>query len=289
MSYVTSQTNADHDRHAYWIQQMDAAYDFMSDISGYPVTECGEPLVSLHQAVEDAGVEVAFSEKKHVRGLSRLFFLREGLIPRFIGAAAEMNARGWIIKIEDAFRSREMQKYLSRADYTFDVILKKVIWELDGQIPSTQHLLKRITALIATTPKTGTHMSGSALDISVIARGTGKEIDRGGPYLELSELTPMDSPLISDEAQANRRAITNIMRSHGFVHYPYEFWHYSQGDAYDQYLNKSGRPGRYGPIDADLDTGSITPIANPSTPLNSQTEMEHQIEHALKRLEPRQA
>ena len=137
-------------------------------------------------------------------------------------------------------------------------------------------------------PKTGTHMSGSAIDISVLHRGqdrgdTTREVDRGAPYLEMSALTPMDSPFISDEARRNRHAITDLMREHGFVEYPYEFWHYSSGDAYDQFLRKTGRPAIYGAVDWDPATGKVTPIPNPTEPLNTQEEIKAEIEAAMKR------
>ena len=44
----------------------------------------------------------------------------------------------------------------------------KVIWELDGQTPDADFLFKRLLTLVAQIPKTGTHMSGSAIDISVL-------------------------------------------------------------------------------------------------------------------------
>ena len=284
MTSIPPPANADDDRKAYWIRQMNAAHDFVIAVTRQPLQECGEPLESLPEAVEAAGVEVLFSEKQHCRGLPRIFRLRKGLIPQFIAAAGGMNARGWMIKIEDAFRTRKMQKNLALADYTFDVILRKVMWELDGRLPPASHLLKRVTVLVATAPQIGTHMSGSALDISIIARDTRTELLRGAPYLELSELTPMDSPFVSDKARENRRTISDIMRRHGFVPYPYEFWHYSQGDAFGEYLAKSGLPARYGPVDENLETGDLTPIENPHLLLVSLDEIRGGIQRALKRL-----
>ena len=284
MAGVACESRGEDERRAYWVEQMDAAYEFMGEVSAYPVSECGEPLEPLRCAVEEAGVEVAFSARPHVRGIGRVFCLRRGLVAGFVAAAREMNAHGWALRVEDGYRSREMQRYLSRVDYVLDVILGKVVWELDGELPTTAQLCKRVTALVATTPKMGTHMSGSALDVSVIARDDGSEVWRGGPYLELSELTPMASPFVSAEARGNRRAISKIMRGHGFVAYPYEFWHYSQGDAYDEYLNRSGRPARYGAVDADLETGEVTPIENPLEALNSVEEIQAEVEGALRRL-----
>lgn len=270
-------------RRAYWAAKMDEAYAFMAQIRQYPVAECGEPLVSLVDAVRGAGVEVAFSEKPHVQGLPRLFWLRAGLIDDFMQCARAMNARGWILKVEDAFRTLTMQKFLAREPYTFDVIVDRLLWEGKGVLPSVELVMRRVGALVAAAPKVGTHMSGSAIDISVLARDSGREVDRGRPYLEMSELTPMASPFVSAESQANRAAITALMRKHGFVTYPWEFWHYNQGDAYDHYLNQTGQTARYGAVNVTFTDGSVQAIEDTLTPLNSYTEIESEMQRALER------
>jgi len=276
----------DDERRAYWTRSFDDAYRFMfEDILPYPVAECGEGLVPLREAASAAGVQVLFSGAEHVNGLPRLFYLREGQIPGFLGAAREMNERGWILRVEDAFRTAEMQKYLGRTPKVFDAVLRSVIWELDGRMPDPEFMFRRCSGLVATVPKFGTHMSGSAIDISVVHRDDpGREVDRGAPYLEMSELTPMDSPFVSAQAQRNRREITALMLRHGFVGYPWEFWHYSSGDAYDQFLRKTGRPAIYGAVHRDAATNAITPFADPTEPLNSRDEVRAEIEAALKRL-----
>ena len=270
------QSGDERERRAYWTRQMDAAYDFMLAIQDYPVEECGEPLASLPDAVDAAGVRVLFSELPHVRGLRRLHFLRRGLLQDFLAAAKEMNARGWALKIEDAFRTREMQKHNALRPEVFPLVLSKTTWELGGKIPSVDLLRRRLAALIAMSPKVGTHCSGSAIDVSVLDLD-GAEVNRGAPYLEISEKTPMGSPFIPDEARRNRQEITDIMARHEFRTYQFEFWHYNRGDAYDEYLAGRGAPARYGAVDLDTDTGEVAPIADPTRPLNTEGEIEAMI------------
>lgn len=269
----------------YWTQQLEAAWSFMFErILPYPVLECGESLVDLPSAVRAAGVEVYFSDRPHVHGLPRIFCLREGQIAGFVGAAREMNARGWALRVEDGFRTREMQKHLGRTPAVFDAILDKVMWELGGQEPSAEFMFRRCSALVATVPKFGTHMSGSAIDLSVVLRDApGTEVDRGAPYLDMSARTPMDSPHVSAQARHHRREITALMQRHGFVAYPWEFWHYSSGDAYDQFLRQTGRPAIYGPVDWEATTGRLTPMADANQPLNSDEEIRDEIAAALRR------
>lgn len=272
------------ERREYWTAQMDAANAFMLQMIEYPVEECGEPLASMTDAVKAAGVEVEFSTSKIAADMDRVYYLRAGLIDDFIAIARDMNSRGWVMKVEDGYRSTTMQMHLARKPNVFDAILRSTIWENGGEVPSTELLFRRVSSLCATRPKTGTHMSGSAIDISVFDRDTRQEIDRGRPYLEMSELTPMLSPYVSPEAQQNRRDITDIMERHGFMHYPYEFWHYNKGDCYAEALNKTGKPGRYGAVHVEFPAGLVTPVPNPQEPLHSAQDVQREIEASLRRM-----
>ena len=264
----------DEARRRYWRESMEAAYRFMEEIAVYPVAECGEGLASMKEAAREAGVEVAFSTTPIGRGRSRIFRLREGLLEDLVEVGRRMNARGWVLVVEDGYRTREMQRELGREPRVFDRILERVTWELGGETPTGELMLRRLTALVATTPKIGTHMSGSAVDVSVVRREDGAEVDRGGRYLELSERTPMESPFVSEAARRNREEITAVFAERGFRAYPYEFWHYSKGDAYAEHLAGSPEPARYGPVEvADADTGRVEAIADPSALLSSEEEI----------------
>ena len=279
----TQRDNEDSHRD-FWTSQMESACGFMDAMLEYPVEECGETLVSLPESVRADGVAVQFSHTRLAAKHNRLFYLRRGLIEDFIAASRQMNDRGWILRVEDGFRSRAMQKDLALQESLFDRILQKVIWEAGGRTPDPKLMLRRLSVLIASCPKIGTHMSGSAIDISVLRAGDLSEIERGGPYLELSELTPMASPFVSVDANRNRTEISQIMQRHGFIAYPYEFWHYSKADAYWEFLTDSGKPARYGPVDFDIANGNISPISDPKAPLHLLEDIERHIKSSLYRL-----
>lgn len=120
-------------------------------------------------------------------------------------------------------------------------------------------------------------MSGSALDISVFERECGKEVDRGGPYITLSEITPMGSPFLTAQARRNREEITALMARYGFVAYPWEFWHYSSGDAYAEQLTGSGRAARYGTVHCAPGGGAVTPVEDPCRLLNAAEVLAEEI------------
>lgn len=274
----------DAEKKEYWTTQMEAAYAMMENIAEYPVVECGEEMVSLREEADKAGVSIEFSTTRIAGRFERVFYLRRSLVPDVLAIAEEMRKYGWTLKIEDAFRSCEMQKYLARAKDIFDNILKRVLWETAGKLPSPNFILRRITAVVATYPKIGTHMSGSAIDISAVHADTKEDVDLGGVYTEMSVVTPMASPYISVCARKNRDKITTIMKSHAFMAYPFEFWHYSKGDAYSEFLMKTGKTARYGAIDLDIERGEIVSIAEPRKLLNSLNEIQEEIGEALKRL-----
>ena len=76
--------------------------------------------------MREAGVEVAFSDLPHADGSPRLFWLRTSLMPRFLAVARAMNDRGWVLKVEDAYRTPAMQRALGTRPALFAAILEKV-------------------------------------------------------------------------------------------------------------------------------------------------------------------
>ena len=276
-------TSDDAARRAYWAEQMQLGYELVQKMMPFEVLECGQGFASIPEEASASGVEMLFSDTKIAGDLDRVFFIREGLVQDVISVGREMNERGWTLKIEDGYRSLEMQGQLGRKPEVFDAILQKCIWENGGELPPVELVFRRAMVLIANIPKTGTHMSGSAIDISVCRRDDGGEVWRGGPYLEMSERTPMRSPFIKADELANRLAITAVLEKHGFIHYPHEFWHYNQGDALGYALSGQTGPARYGPVHWDAQTNGVTPCEDPILPLNPMEVIEREIEAAIQR------
>ena len=270
-------------RRAYWTEQLELGYGMVEELMAFQVEECGEGFASIRDASESAGVEMLFSDTKIAGDMDRIFFLRESLVGDVVAIGQDMNRRGWVLKIEEGFRSLEMQGALVRKPSVFDSILKKCIWESGGEMPSTELVFRRAMVLVANLPKIGTHMSGSAIDISVFRRDDGSEVERGGPYIEVSEKTPMRSPFITEQELSNRLEITEVMESHGFMHFPFEFWHYNKGDAGDHILNKKPAPARFGPVNWNSETNEVLAVENPLEPLNPLPQIEKEIAAAMER------
>ncbi len=271
-------------RRAYWTEQMELGYKMVEQLIEFPVDECNEGFASISAEAEAAGVEMLFSTSKIAGDLDRIFYIRESLVKDVIAIGRAMNDRDWVLKVEEGFRSLEMQSMLVRKPEVFDAILQKCIWESGGEIPPVEFIFRRAIVMVANVPKIGTHMSGSAIDISVFHRDSDREVWRGGPYLEMSERTPMQSPYINDDELQNRIEITELMEAHGFMHFPFEFWHYNKGDAGDHILNGNSAPARYGPVNWDPQTNEVSPIADPLVPLNPLSAIEEEISLAMKRI-----
>lgn len=271
----------DDSRRQYWISQMEQGHAFMEDLMKYPVSENSEPVFPLIDVAGDSGVEVVFSQSQIAPGLDRQFFLRRGLVDNFVAAAREMNEIGWVLKVEDAYRSEPMQRQLGVRQEIVNKVIQMIVWENNGQIPELPLIKRRLGVLVARFPKTGTHMSSSALDISVLNRNDGTEIDRGRPYLEMSEKTPMQSPFVDQTALQNRARITEIMGKHNFAAYPFEFWHYSSGDAIYELLMNSGKPACYGAVHLDRGSNTVEPIDDPLAPLNDDDTVLAKIKVAI--------
>jgi len=261
---------------------MEQGLEFFNKVIEFPIDECGEDLVYLPEVLETDKLSVNYSDTETVPGMKRLFYLREGLIPRFQAMVKEFNRQKLILKIEDAYRNLEMQKQLALKDSILKKVIDLVYWETGNNSADLALIIKRLKVLVACCPATATHMSGSALDISILDKETGKEIDRGGPYLELSALTPMDSPFISAEARKNRHLISSIMNRYDFTAYPYEFWHYSSDDVLAGTTLRSYEYARYGPIDFDPTTGKIKQTSDPGRMLNTDSEILKKIKSILK-------
>ena len=272
-------------RRQFWREHMDRSYELVRAMATYEIRESGEALGSIRDAATTAGIEILFSETKIAGHLDRIYFIRESLLPDLVKIGREMNERGWILKIEDGFRTLEMQTELGRSPAVFDTIVRICRWECGGELPPPDLFDRRSTCLVANYPTGGTHLMGAAVDISVLSRDDGSEVWRGAPYIHMSEITPMDCPFITDEERRNRREITEIMERQGFMHYPGEFWHYNKGDAGYNILAATGKPARYGPIHWDPKTGAVTAFEDLTSPLTPPDQMAANVRAAIERLE----
>jgi D-alanyl-D-alanine dipeptidase len=243
------------DAAAYWAEQMEAGIAYVERVLAHPVEDDGEPMVDIVEGAREAGVEIRCSRIPHAAGRPRIFLVRAGLLAPLLAAAAELQASGHTLVVEDAFRTRAMQRDLALCDEFLEPLAASLLRVEPRADPAT--ILRRLSVVVAGRPKGAGHMAGAAVDVSVLGPD-GEPLDRGGPYPTVSEKMPMGSPFVSEAAARNRRFVSELMGRHGFVAFPFEFWHFSRDDAFARVACEDARPARYGPVDL-LAAGRVAP------------------------------
>ena len=81
------------------------------------------------------------------------------------------------------------------------------------------------------------HSRGSTVDLTLVTRADGRELDMGTPYDFLSPRSGQASAAVSAQARANRRLLAEAMARRGFRGYAKEWWHFT--------LNREPYPDRY--------------------------------------------
>ncbi len=133
--------------------------------------------------------------------------------------AGEMNAKGFRLKVFDAYRPACAVKHfvlwgiedldLRMKPYFYPDLEKQELFRL-GYIASQS-----------------SHSRGSAVDLTLLDMRTGKELDMGSPFDLFSQLSHPDSRAVTDEQYENRMFLQNAMIRNGFAPLDCEWWHFS--------------------------------------------------------------
>ena len=75
-------------------------------------------------------------------------------------------------------------------------------------------------------PRSG-HSRGSTVDLTLVRRSDGQELDMGTPFDFLSPKAWPSDKSVSPEAQKNRALLAEAMRAGGFRPYAKEWWHFT--------------------------------------------------------------
>ncbi len=187
-----------------------------------PVKECGERMICLPGTT---------------------FYLRESVASSLTKVMVELGEKGHIVVVKSAYRSLAEQKtrFLKRVK---DVALK------NPSLPKRK-VLEMANIYTAGVPILGAHTAGAAID--VVLAGT----DMGSVYPQACLEAKTTYYKLRAEIKKNRMILCSAMEKHGFVNYPFEWWHFSQGDVCAAYL-KHQLTAIYAPVDFDLKTESFS-------------------------------
>ena len=85
-------------------------------------------------------------------------------------------------------------------------------------------------------PKRGSpHSMGAAVDLTLIERSTGQELDMGTPFDAFTPLSHHGSIDIPVPAQRNRHLLLGLMSAAGWDFFGNEWWHYQMFNARPRY------------------------------------------------------
>lgn len=262
---------------AYWVRALDEAHAFMATTARHPISESLDPVVSIEAAAQAAGIPLVCLATPHPSGRPRDHRIRRANVEPLLAAAVAFADRGLTLVIEDGLRSVETQAETAASPFVIDT-LAQMLAAADPTVDD-ERIIRRLGAMVAATPATAGHVAGAAVDVTVLD-ADGHELDRGGPYLDLSARMPMASPYITADQRAARALITDVMSAHGLVAYPHEFWHYSRGDTLAATALGDPAPAVFGPVRVAPD-GRVTPIGDAHRAFNGPEVLTAAVRRAM--------
>ncbi|MDZ7642866.1 MAG: M15 family metallopeptidase [Woeseiaceae bacterium] len=135
---------------------------------------------------------------------------------------AQLNKRGLGLKVFDAYRPQKAVDHFVRwAADSGDTTMKNRYYP---DVPKN-----RLFELGYIAERSG-HTRGSTVDLTIVNLESGEELDMGSPWDFFGEISHHDSPLVDEEATANRELLRGVMVEHGFEPYANEWWHYTLAD-----------------------------------------------------------
>ncbi|WP_152287092.1 M15 family metallopeptidase [Flavicella marina] len=134
-------------------------------------------------------------------------------------AAADIASKGMVFKIFDGYRpQRAVNHFVRWAKDEKDTLMKSEFY------PDVAK--KDLFELDYIASKSG-HTRGSTLDLTLVYRTTGKEVDMGSPYDFFGKISwPFDTS-ITKKQQENRMLLREVMLQNGFKPYQCEWWHFT--------------------------------------------------------------
>lgn len=146
-------------------------------------------------------------------------------------AAAAAESKGYTLKIFDAYRPQAaVDNFVRWGMDAADIRMKPIFY------PQVEKARVFDLGYVAT--RSG-HSRGSTVDLTLVDRQSGKELDMGTPFDFFGEASHHGAKGMTPQQQANRSALLGIMDGAGFKRYEEEWWHYTlKNEPYpDTYFN----------------------------------------------------
>ena len=146
-------------------------------------------------------------------------------------AAASAEEKGYTFKIYDAYRPQAAVDHFVRWGMdAADTRMKSIFYP---QVDKA-----RVFDLGYVATRSG-HSRGSTVDLTLVDRQSGKDVDMGTPFDFFGEASHHGATGITPQQAANRKVLLGLMEAAGFRRYEEEWWHYTlKNEPYpDTYFN----------------------------------------------------
>ena len=199
-----------------------------ADDDGIAFSDDASGFVSLGAAIPDAILEIRYYTTHNFIG-DRIDGYEEPIaLMTKEGAAAlkkvsdELKTKGYRLKIYDAYRpQRAVSHFVKWSRDAEDVRMKEYFYpELDKSLLFPQGYIAEHSG----------HTRGSTVDLTLFDMKKGKEVDMGGTFDYMGELSHPDYKGITEEQYANRMLLRETMIKHGFSPILEEWWHFKLKD-----------------------------------------------------------
>ncbi|MDD3024853.1 MAG: M15 family metallopeptidase [Syntrophomonadaceae bacterium] len=144
-------------------------------------------------------------------------------------ASTELDSQGYYLKVFDAYRPQKAVDHFIRwSKDSSDIKMKSLYYP---------HVDKKDLFALGFLAKKSGHSRGSTVDLTLVYKETGEELDMGSSFDYLDQSSAYGTTLISTEQAVNREILKSAMSNHGFRPCTKEWWHFT--------LIKEPYPNRY--------------------------------------------
>ncbi|HPU02053.1 MAG: M15 family metallopeptidase [Firmicutes bacterium] len=196
-----------------------------------------EGFVYVHEVIDTVQLDIRYYGENNfvgtrIDGYERpVAILSEEAAAALKVAADILEEQGYYIKIFDAYRPQmAVDHFIRWAQDLDDVKMKEQFYpDVDKS---------KLFELGYIAEKSG-HSRGSTVDLTLVDKHTGEELDMGGGFDFFGEISHHGTDLITEEQERNRNILREAMVAAGFKPYPEEWWHYTlENEPYpDTYFN----------------------------------------------------
>jgi zinc D-Ala-D-Ala dipeptidase len=194
----------------------------LKDLLEVPVGEIGSPMVNLGEMMPELRINPVKVDMRPYTGDD--IYVRQEVADglRLAYKILQDKLAGASFEVRYGYRHPEVQRSYYEKRYAF--------FKEDQSNLSPQSLIELAHTQVAV-PEVAGHPAGAALDLSLINRDS-ELIDMGMEIADYSEPEKCFtySNAISEQQQANRLLLADVMLEAGFAPYNGEWWHFSYGD-----------------------------------------------------------